>query len=123
MKKYIHIQKADREFIAKAFNITDKSVMNAVSYDAKRGNTELAKRVRKLAIERGGIPMIVLPEWETLHDADGYMRLYHNGEVLLEVCKADNSCDVYHRGEKVKRFENIKLSDLDDIEAYATTLK
>ena len=55
MKKYIHITKEDREFIAKAFGITERSVYNAVRFDEKRGGSDMAKRIRKMAFERGGI--------------------------------------------------------------------
>lgn len=39
-KRYIHIKKEDREFIMKAFKVTERTVFNAVSFDEKRGNTE-----------------------------------------------------------------------------------
>lgn len=44
MKKYIHIQKEDREFIAKAFGISERSVFNAIRFDDRRGGTDLAKK-------------------------------------------------------------------------------
>lgn len=46
MKKYIHIQKKDREFIAEALGISERSVFNAIHFDARRGGTDLARRVR-----------------------------------------------------------------------------
>jgi len=33
MKKYIHIQKADRKFIAKAFGITERTIFNAIHFE------------------------------------------------------------------------------------------
>ena len=33
-KRYIHITKADRDFIAKALNVTEKTVYNAIRFDA-----------------------------------------------------------------------------------------
>lgn len=61
MKRYIHIKKEDREFIAKVFGITERMVFKAIGYES---NTELAKKVRKLAKERGGIIMREVPELE-----------------------------------------------------------
>lgn len=89
MKKYIHIKKEDREFIMKAFGVTERTVYNAIRFDEKRGNTELAKRIRKLAMERGGIVMTVIPDVETLFDADRYMRQYLPNGVLLEFSLID----------------------------------
>lgn len=123
MRRYIHIKKEDREFIAKAFGISGMSIWNALNFEGKRGNTELAKKVRKLALERGGIVMREVPELETLFDVDGYIRQYLPGDVLLEIYKAENWCDVYKKGKKKRRFENITMSDLSGIQKYAAELK
>jgi len=61
MKKYIEITKADRAFLMKAFGVTSRTVQNAVRYDERRGCTELARKIRKVAMERGGVEMVVLP--------------------------------------------------------------
>jgi len=76
MKKYIHVTKEDRAFLVKVFGVTPKMVQCALHYDVRRGGSELAKKIRKCALERGGTVMAVSPEVETLHDADGYMRQY-----------------------------------------------
>lgn len=67
MKKYIHIKKEDREFISKALNIGGKSIYNALHFDSARGGTDMAKKVRKLALERGGIVMVEAPEDEIIN--------------------------------------------------------
>ena len=97
-------------------------MLNAIKFDAKRGHTDLAKKVRKLAMERGGIIMIEAPEWETLHDSDGYMRQYL-GDVLLEFSKDEPWCDVYKKGEKVRRFEQVMTSDIQGIQDWAAALR
>lgn len=123
MKKYIHIKKEDREFIAKAFGITERSVFNAIRFDDRRGETELARKVRKLAMERGGIVMVEIPEIETLHDADGYMRQYLPNDVLLEFSREDGGCDVFHKGMKVRHYENVLVRDIPKIQNWASTLR
>lgn len=123
MKRYIHIKKEDRIFLAEAFKITEKSVFNALTNDAKRGNTELAKRVRKLAMDRGGIIMVEAPELETLFDADGYIRQYLPGDVLIELSKTDSSCVVFKKGVRVNSYKDVMLSDIPGIQAYAAGLK
>ncbi len=122
MKKYIHIQKEDREFIMRAFGISEKSVFNAIRFDDRRGGTDLAKKIRKLAMDRGGIVMVEVPEIETLHDADGYMRQYLPNNTLLEFDKEDGGCDVFHEGEKVRRYENVVVSDIKNIQGWALAL-
>ncbi len=123
MKKYIHIKKEDREFIAKAFGITERSVFNAISFDDRRGGTDLAKKIRKLAMDRGGIVMVEIPEIETLHDADGYMRQYLPNDTLLEFSREDGGCDVYHKGKKVRRYNNVMVSDIKNIQGWALALR
>lgn len=123
MKKYIHIKREDREFIAKAFGITERSVFNAIRFDDRRGETELARKVRKLAMERGGIVMVEIPEIETLHDADGYMRQYLPNDVLLEFSRKDGGCDVFHKGMKVRHYENVLVRDIPEIQNWASTLR
>ncbi len=116
MKKYIHLKKEDREFIAKAFGITPRMVFSAVHFES---DSELARKVRNLAMERGGIVMVEAPEAETLFDADGYMRQYLPGGVLLEFKYADNSCTVFVKGEERRRFDDVHVSDIPYIQEFA----
>ena len=60
-KRYIHITKADRDFIAKALNVTEKPDYNAIRFDDRRGNSELSAKIRKLAKDRGDNVMIDIP--------------------------------------------------------------
>ena len=122
MKKYIHIQKVDREFIAKLFGITERTIFNAIHFEDMGEGNELAKKIRKVALERGGIVMVEAPEWEVLHDADGYIR-YYNGDVLLEFSKTEPVCDVFKHGEKVRHYDNVMTSDIQGIQDWAATLR
>lgn len=120
MIKYIHIKKEDRQFISKALKVGGKSIYNALHFNSDRGGTDLAKKVRKLALARGGIVMVEAPEEETLFDADGYMRQYlENSKVLLEFSLEDGSCTVFVKGEKVRTFEHVFVRDIPHIQAWA----
>ena len=125
MKRYIHIQKADREFILNLFKVTGRTVDNALRFDAERGNTDLARKIRKEAMEHGGIVMVVSPEAETLFDADGYMRQYLPNGVLLEFEKeaGNGGCNVYLKGDMVRRYDNVQVRDIPAIQNWAATLR
>lgn len=123
MKKYIHITKEDREFIAKAFKVSDKSVFNAIRFDEKRGDSDKAKRIRKMAFERGGILMTVAPYMETLHDHDKVMRQYFPNGALVELDRNDGRGYVIFKGETVKTYENVMISEIDGIQEYAAALR
>ena len=123
MKKYIHITKEDRMFIMKALGVTERTVFNAIRFDSKRGDTERARKIRKLAMERGGIVMVEIPEIECLFDADGYMRQYLPNNTILEFSFENGGCDVFHKGEKVRHYENVVVSNIKNIQNWALALK
>ena len=123
MKKYIHITKEDRMFIMKALGVTERTVFNAIRFYSKRGDTELARKIRKLAMERGGIVMVEIPEIECLFDADGYMRQYLPNNTILEFSFENGGCDVFHKGEKVRHYENVVVSNIKNIQNWALALK
>lgn len=122
-KRYIHIMKEDREFIMKSLGVTERTVLNAIRFDEKRGNSDTAKRIRKLAMSRGGIVMVVNPEIETLFDADNYMRQYFPNGALIELDKKAGTGDVLFKGERVGHYENVSLRDIEEIQAFASALK
>ena len=122
-KRYIHIMKEDREFIMKSLGVTERTVLNAIRFDEKRGHTDLAKRIRKLAMSRGGIVMVVNPEIETLFDADNYMRQYFPNGALIELDKKAGTGDVLFKGERAGHYENLSLRDIEEIQAFASALK
>lgn len=122
MKKYIHIKKEDRKFISKTFGVTERTIFNATHFENMSEGNDLMKKIRTLALQRGGIVMVEAPEIETLYDADGYMRQYL-GDILLEFSKTEPVCDVYQKGKKVRRFENVMTSDIQSIQDWASTLR
>lgn len=120
MRRYIHVTKETREFLSKSFDIEPRTVYNALNFVK---DNDLAKRVRKLAYEKGGI-LMCQGEWgETLHDHDNYMRQYLPNGVLLEFNKNDGSGDVFHRGVRVRHYDNLLWSDIKDVQAYGLTLR
>lgn len=122
-KRYIHIMKEDREFIMKSLGVTERTVLNAIRFDEKRGNSDTAKRIRKLAMSRGGIVMVVNPEIETLFDADNYMRQYFPNGALIELDKKAGTGDVLFKGERAGHYENVSLRDIEKIQSFASALR
>ena len=74
MEKYIAVTKENREFLIKAFRTTKMTVWRALTFAERGGESPLARKIRKLAQDRGGVLMIVSPAMETMHDADNFMR-------------------------------------------------
>lgn len=122
MEKYIHVTKDVRLCLAKTFNVSDKTVRNALSFDKKRGETDCAKRIRKFALQKGGIVMVVVPEVEVLYDYDGVINQYFPNGAKLESDKNTGDTELFYKGERVARWENIKLRDMDTIQQLAAGL-
>ena len=122
MEKYIHVTKEVRQCLAKTFNVSDKTVRNALGFDKKRGETDCAKRIRKFALQKGGIVMVVAPEVEVLHDYDGVINQYFPNGAKLESNKNTGDTELFYKGECVARWENIKLRDMDTIQQMVTGL-
>ena len=109
MKKYIDVTREVRQDIMAAFNVTGKMVYYALNFDAKRGESDKAKRIRVYAKQKGGIVMIVAPEVETIHDADGYMRQYFPNGAMIECNKA--------KGKMMKQYQDVKIKQLEEIQS------
>lgn len=120
MEKRIDVTKENRVFLATTFKVTDRMVWKALTFE---GDSDLAKRIRKLALKRGGIVINTLPEIETLHDSDGYMRQYFPNGAMLECNKANGHVDILFRGQKVKGYDDVLISQLEGIQNWAGTLK
>ena len=84
MKKYIDVTREIRQDIMAAFNVTGKMVYYALNYDAKRGESDKAKRIRVYAKQKGGIVMVEAPEVETIHDAEGYKQFKKGVKEILK---------------------------------------
>ena len=106
-----------------ALNVTEKTVYNAIRFDDRRGNSELSAKIRKLAMDRGGIVMVVIPEIETFHDYDNVMRQYCPNGALIELDRNDGSGQVIFKGETVKTYEHVMVADINQIQAFASALR
>lgn len=122
MEKYIHVTKEVRQCLAKTFNVSDKNVRNALGFDKKRGETDCAKRIRKFALQKGGIVMVVAPEVEVLYDYDGVINQYFPNGAKLESDKNTGDTELFYKGERVARWEDIKLRDMDTIQQMVAGL-
>ncbi|MBQ7389251.1 MAG: hypothetical protein IJW01_07770 [Paludibacteraceae bacterium] len=119
MRQYIHVTKETREFLSKAFDIEPRTVYNALNFVK---DNDLAKRIRKLAYEKGGILMCLCECMETLHDNDGYVRQYLPNGVMLELNKKNGRVDIIKDGKSVKNYQHVMLDRLPAIQAEAQTI-
>jgi len=119
MEKYIAVTKETREYLRKLFKTTRQSVWRALNYDGRAGNTLTARKIRKAALEKGGILMASCPMIETMHDADGYMRQYFPNKVMLECNKTTGRVEIIKDGKAVEGYDKVRLDQLFQIQAKA----
>lgn len=121
MKKNIAVSKETREKIAKLFNVTMRSVWNALNLDYPE--TDLTKRIRKVAKENGGVVMTSIPAGEAIHFFDGTMRMEFDNGAILEFYRKDGTGHIYVKGAEVEVYENVTLPMIYDIKERAAALR
>ncbi len=121
MKREILVGKEDRAFLMKLFGVTNQTIYNAL--DLKNPPVGVRGKIRKAAMERGGVVMVTLPEVETWHDAEGLMHQRLKNGAELEVSKLDGDCRVIHKGKVVRKYDNITVSKLFEIQMEASALR
>lgn len=119
MKKFIDVSKKTRDFLGKTFGVTERMVLYSLSYDERNGQSETARRIRSLAMQKGGIVYVTSPESETIHDADGYMRQYFGNGAMLEVNKESGWTSLYVSGRKKQVWCNPTLKEYAVIQSFA----
>ena len=108
-----------RRKIEKTFGVTRKTVANALNYTGDRGQTDLAKRIRVMAIQNGGVRTVNLPECETIHDEkNGTMvQTFGNGAKLV-LDKNDGTAVAFYKGRVRMRWENVMVSQIHVLQEY-----
>ena len=124
MKKYIKISKKEKEWIGTALNVSPSMVDFALHFDAKRGNSDLAKRIRKLALHRGGVLMNELPAFETIHNTTtGEMvQPFENGARLVMVWATGNVKVFNKKGELCRDIHINTIEELTNEQCFAANL-
>jgi hypothetical protein len=120
MKKRLTSTKESRAFLAKAFNCTDRTVCRALAYDS---DSEVAKKIRKAAIEYGCKEITVSDSIETFHDADNVIRQYLPNGAMLELDKVTGCGDVYFGGKKMEHYDNVMIADIAGIQTRAMSFR
>lgn len=124
MKKYIKISGKEKEWIETALNVSRSMVDFALHFDAKRGNSDLAKRIRKLALHRGGVLMNELPAFETIHNtaAGEMVQPFENGAKLVMVWATGNVKVFNKKGELCRDIHINTIEELTNEQCFAANL-
>ena len=117
MKRVITVTRSQREFLAKAFGVTKEMVSYALNFHPVKGQSDLAKKIRCLAVQRGGFELVTAPASEVVHDADGVFKQYFENGWMWEADKNTGLLVVLdEKGNLKKRIENAKVADIDAVQ-------
>lgn len=117
MKRVITVTRSQREFLAKAFGVTKEMVSYALNFHPVKGQSDLAKKIRCLAVQRGGFELVTAPASEVVHDTDGVMRQYFENGWWWEADKRTGLLVVLdEKGNLKKSIENAKVADIDAVQ-------
>lgn len=118
MKKVISVTKEQRAFLRKAFGVSDVMVWYALTYNERRGNTDLARRIRSLALQRGGVALVTLPMSEVIFNGDGTMCQWFENGMSWEADKATGRLELRDgEGKVVETRENAAIADIERLQA------
>ena len=121
MDHFITATKETREFITKTFRgISRQTLWRALRFEDINKVTATERKIRKMALNRGGIVMVTAPQMETMHDADGFMRQYFPNGAMLEADKATGVVTIYDRnGEVIAEQQNVAINQIPELQNKA----
>lgn len=123
MKRFISVGAETVRFLQKAFNVTGMTVSNALKFDERRGNSERAVRIRRMALMKDGIIMNELPECETVHSADGIMRQRFGNGAVIEADMKNGGVKVFFKGDEISCTPNPTIKQFSLLQEQAAKLK
>ncbi len=108
----------------KAFGVTEQMVSWALNYNPQKGQSDLAKKIRSLALQRGGFVMVCAPASEVVHDAEDMMRQYFDSGWMWEANKNTGLLEVKNpQGETVISIEHAGIEDIEDVQQAIASLR
>lgn len=133
MNKYISVSKDGIEKLRSTFKIRGEKIGARCVKDALtfRHNSDLARKIRKVAInEYGGRLMVDGVQedgtWFTgtpgCPESPHMMHMALPNEVIIEVHTSDGHVDVIKDEEVVRSYQNVKVADLTAIREVALSL-
>lgn len=123
MKKVISVTREQKDFLMKAFGVTEVMVWYALTYNEKRGNTELAKRIRSLALQRGGVALVTLPMSEVIHNSDSTMSQWFANGMMWECDKTTGRLELKDAsGAVVETLEDVSVNDIEKLQSRVLSM-
>lgn len=95
MRQFIEVPASVKAELARAFDVNERTVRNALDYS---GQSDLCRRIRCFAMQKGGVVMTVQPLMETIHTSCGVMRQTFPNGAEIEVDMHSGRLELRHKG-------------------------
>lgn len=118
--RYISVNKATMAKLMKIFNVGERCIKNALAY---RSDNDLARRIRKAALENCGVEYAVGIDMECFYDADNVMhQLFPNGAELTIDTRSGYG-EIVFNGRRVIGFDSVRVRDIPSLQERARNLR
>lgn len=113
MKKQIFIDREGKKFLQKLFGCTHVMVWKALTFES---DSDLARRIRKAALERGGkLSDSNLPDCETFHTDEAMTQVF-SPRVKLIAYKKQNITTVLVDGKVKIRRQGLDIPEFMELQ-------
>ena len=121
MRKQILVDGETRAFLQKSFGCSRQLVWMALNYVR---DSDQARRIRSLALERGGkLTGDYAPRCETIFgDGGETMTCAFGSRVRVVVCLKTSVVETMVDGERKERYENLSVADFMQVQYEAQRL-
>ena len=117
MKKVISVTREQRDFLSRTFKVTKVMVSYALNFHPVKGQSDLAKKIRRLALQRGGYMLVTAPASEVVFDYDGVFKQFFENGWMWECDKNTGVLELKdEKGDVVERIENAYITDINSVQ-------
>jgi hypothetical protein len=119
IKRHLEVSTKTRREIQDSLKCSNMAMWRALSFQVK---TDLSRRIRKMATERGAEVMVTLPECETIHTYDGKMvQTFPNGTTITVEMKTER-CIVEKNGKIIREMGRMSIPEFEALQAEVASL-
>lgn len=118
-KRFISVTPDVHSKLEKLFSVSKLTIQRALRY--YNVNSPLAPRIRKAALENGGVTMCLTPECETIHDSGGHMiQRFPNGATLFIDKLTGMAQLTSHAGDIIATRHDCTVPDIASLQQIAS---
>lgn len=121
MGKRIILDYKNVQKIIKAFKITRPMISYALTFNQKH-DSDLAKRIRRMAVINGGIECVEYPVEEVMHDDGSFIMQEMKNGAVIKIDKCNGNLSLTYKEKEIVKSKDISIRELALIQDTAKKL-